>query len=126
MSKKLKKLRNIHVSASEENGNITFLHKIKDGAIDKSYGINVAPLAHLPQEVITRANEILGIYESKNKNEQGNVLQTSFDFQEEKDNKEDNTIIEELKKINPLNITPIDALNKLYELTELVKEKDNK
>ncbi len=126
MSKKLKKLRNIHVSASEENGNITFLHKIKDGAIDKSYGINVASLAHLPQEVITRANEILGIYESKNKNNQSNVLQTSFDFQEEKDDKKDEEIIEELKKINPLSITPIEALNKLYELTELVKEKDNK
>ena len=126
MSKKLKKLRNIHVSASEENGNITFLHKIKDGAIDKSYGINVASLAHLPQEVITRANEILGIYESKNKQEQSNVLQTSFDFTEEKEDKEDNTIIEELKKINPLNITPIEALNKLYELTELVKDKVNK
>ena len=119
MSKKLHKLKNIHVSANEENGNVTFLHKIKDGAIDKSYGINVASLAHLPKEVITRANEILSVYENQSKKEKNSVLQTSFDFTEEK---EDNKIISELQNLNPLMMTPMEALNKLYELTELAKK----
>ena len=121
MSKKLKKLRNIHVSAQEENGNITFLHKIKEGAIDKSYGINVASLAHLPKAVIDRANEILSFYENNSNKNKENVLQTSFDFEEEE--KHDDEIVKELKMINPLTLTPIEALNKLYELTEKVKDK---
>ena len=59
MSKNLKRIKNIHVSASEENGVVTFLHKVMDGAIDKSYGINVAKLSNLPDEVIERASDIL-------------------------------------------------------------------
>ena len=121
MTKTLKKIKNIHVSAQEEDGNITFLHKVKEGAIDKSYGINVAMLANLPQEVITRASEILSVYESKKVNKNDNILQTSFDFEEEK--KDDNNLLkEELKKIDPLNLTPMEALNKLYELTIKIKE----
>ena len=122
MSKKLKKIKNVHVSAEENNGNITFLHKVKDGAIDKSYGINVASLAKLPREVIERANEILNIYENSNNNRKSsNVMQTSFDFDIKKeDNYSD--IINEIKEINPLNLTPMDALNKLYEIVEKVKK----
>ena len=52
-------LENIHVSAIEKNGNVVFLHKIKEGPADKSYGIHVAKLAELPRQVITRAAEIL-------------------------------------------------------------------
>ena len=44
----MKYLKNVHVSAYEENGTVTFLHKIKDGSVDKSYGIHVAKLANLP------------------------------------------------------------------------------
>jgi len=120
MSKNLKKIKNVHVSAEENNGSITFLHKVMDGAIDKSYGINVASLAHLPKEVIERANEILSIYESKNNNKKNTVLQTSFNF--DFNEKEDNEIISELEKIDPLNMTPMEALNKLYELTSKIKE----
>ena len=119
MSKSLKKIKNVHVSAEENNGNITFLHKVMDGAIDKSYGINVASLAHLPQEVIERANEILNFYENKKKNEKSNILQTSFDF-DFRPNSENNEIIEEIKKMDLLNTTPIDALNILYNLQEKI------
>ncbi len=55
----LDRLKNVHVSAIEQNGNVVFLHKIKEGPADKSYGIHVAKLAELPEEVIVRANEIL-------------------------------------------------------------------
>ncbi len=125
MSKNLKKIKNIHVSAQEENGSITFLHKVRDGAIDKSYGINVASLAKLPDEVITRANEILSYYENNQVNKKNNVLQTSFDFSEEKTNSvnlEYEKIIDEIKKLDPINMTPMNALNKIFELKDEINK----
>lgn len=110
-------LKNVHVSALEENGNITFLHKIKNGSVDKSYGIHVAKLANLPKSLIKRANEILSDYESNGNIEIKN--QISFDL-DEKD--EENIVLEKLKQINLYEITPIEALNILYELK---KDVDN-
>ncbi len=120
IDKILPAIKNIHVSAIEENGNITFLHKIKDGALDKSYGIHVAKLAGLPQEIITNANKILNYYESSNQNQQKEV-QLTMNFQEEEEN---DPIKEKLKDIDPLKITPIEAINILYELKNL--ERNNK
>ena len=57
-------IKNVHVDAIEEDGHITFLHKIKDGAVDKSYGVHVARLAGMPNELLSRADEILKYYES--------------------------------------------------------------
>ena len=120
MSKALPKIKNVHVSAEENNGNIVFLHKVKDGAIDKSYGINVASLAGLPKEVIERANEVLKTYENNSKGKKNsNVMQTSFDF-ESSNNHED--LLKEIKEINPLDLTPMESLNKLYEIVEKVKK----
>lgn len=110
-------LKNVHVSALEENGNITFLHKIKNGSVDKSYGIHVAKLANLPKPLIKRANEILSDYESNGNIEIKN--QISFDL-DEKD--EENIALEKLKQINPYEITPMDALNILYELKKSVED----
>mgnify|MGYP002558982555 FL=1 len=110
-------LKNVHVSALEENGNITFLHKIKNGSVDKSYGIHVAKLANLPKSLIKRANEILNDYESNGNIEIKN--QISFDLDEKA---EENIALEKLKQINPYEITPIEALNILYELK---KDVDN-
>lgn len=110
-------LKNVHVSALEENGNITFLHKIKNGSVDKSYGIHVAKLANLPKSLIKRANEILNDYESNGNIEIKN--QISFDLDEKS---EENIALEKLKQINPYEITPIEALNILYELK---KDVDN-
>ena len=62
----LNNLRNVHVSAVEEDGNITFLHKIQNGSIDKSYGIHVAKLAGLPDVVIKRAKAVLETLEKAN------------------------------------------------------------
>ena len=117
LENKLKHLKNVHVSALEENGKITFLHKIKDGSVDKSYGIHVASLANLPKELIARANEILNIYEKKEKRIDTKVqecLPLNFEVK-------DNKAIEHLKQIDPNSLTPIAALNILYELKEEVK-----
>ena len=59
-------IKNIHVSAKEDHGKLIFLYKINDGPIEKSYGIHVAQLAHLPEEVIVVANNILKELESGN------------------------------------------------------------
>ena len=116
-------LRNVHVSAIEEDGKITFLHKIKNGAVDKSYGIHVASLASLPKSLINRAEEILDVYEHKNKKE-STFLQTSLfgntDFEEKE---EEHPIEDKLKEVNPLEMTPMEALNLLYELVNEVKKK---
>ena len=115
LEKDLKHLKNVHVSAIEEEGKITFLHKVKNGAVDKSYGIHVASLAHLPKEVIDRANEILEVYETKSKKDKNfKQIELQLDFQEENTDKD--KVIEKIKEVNPLEITPIDALNLLYDL----------
>lgn len=59
-------IKNIHVSAKEDKGKLIFLYKINEGPIEKSYGIHVAQLAHLPEDVINGANEILKELESGN------------------------------------------------------------
>jgi len=117
MENNLTNLKNKHVSAVEENGNITFLHKVKDGSVDKSYGINVAKLAGLPDEVIERADAILKVYEGKEK-KKDTYIQTSIplNFEEKK-----NEVEEQIKKIDILNITPIEAINILSKLKEKVK-----
>ena len=109
-------IKNVHVDAIEENGVITFLHKVKSGAVDKSYGIHVASLANMPEIVINRASEILKNYENNNKDENKNKnvnQQLTFNF-ETKDN-----IREELNKIDVLKITPIEAINILYKLKNM-------
>ena len=117
MEKKTKNLKNKHVSAIEEEGSITFLHKVKDGCVDKSYGINVAKLAGLPASVIDRADSILKTYETKEK-KKDIYIQTTLPL-----NFEEHTSVveEELKKIDILNITPIDAINILSKLKEKIK-----
>ena len=118
LDKTLKHLKNIHVSAYEEDGKITFLHKIKEGSVDKSYGIHVAKLANLPDSVITRASEILKVYESK-EHKRDIKIQEALPIDELMPQK--SKIEEELEKIDPLEITPIEALNILYKLKQDAK-----
>ena len=120
LDKTLKNLKNIHVSAVEENGNITFLHKIKNGSIDKSYGIHVAKLANLPDSLIKRADQILKIYENKEKSRDIKV-QEALPIEEV--TIKESPIEKELGKLNIETITPIEALNTLYKLKEMLKEK---
>lgn len=120
LEKKLKHLKNVHVSAVEEDGKITFLHKIKNGSVDKSYGIHVASLANLPKELIDNATKILNQYENK-KTKVSNFEQTTL-FEEKELDKEDNKLEEKLKEIDPLYLTPIDALNLIFELKKELKQ----
>ena len=117
-------IKNVHVSAHEEGGTITFLHKVKDGSVDKSYGIHVAKLAQLPDSLIKRADEILMSYENK-KTKKEVVSQISMNLEESVApiNKYD-IIKKKLDDINPLELSPMEALNVLYELKSEMDKKD--
>ena len=115
LENELSNIKNVHVSAIEENDNITFLHKLKNGSVDKSYGISVASLAGLPESIIKRSKIILKHYETSNKKEIPSE-QLSFNFEEKT-----NLLQEEIDKIDIMKITPIDAINILNKLKNMQK-----
>ena len=121
LEKDLKHLKNVHVSATEENGKVTFLHKVKPGAVDKSYGIHVAALAHLPDSLIKRADEILSVYEKKSVKKETFTQTSLFELTEQESTPKKNEIEEKIKEINPLEMTPMEALSFLYELHKNTK-----
>ncbi|MDD4027722.1 MAG: DNA mismatch repair protein MutS [Bacilli bacterium] len=120
LEKHLKHLKNIHVSAIEEDGNITFLHKIKDGFIDKSYGVHVAKLANLPDSLINRAYEILSTYECKEKPKV--IKQQELNIFDKKE--KDNGVLNKIKELDILKINPIEALNILYDIKKDIDKKE--
>lgn len=115
----LPNLKNVHVSAVEENGTLTFLHKVKEGSIDKSYGIHVAKLANLPISIIDRADTILKVYENKEV-KRDKIVQERLPLEELIDVESD--IEKEIKELDIMEMTPLDALNKLYELKDKIKK----
>ena len=123
LDKKYKNIKNVHVSAVENGNEITFLHKVKNGAVDKSYGIHVARLAKMPDSLLKRADEILNEYESnaKKKNPEEKI-QLAMDF--ETNVKKDDIIKETIENIDVLNTTPIEALNILFDLKQKIKKGD--
>ncbi len=121
LDRKFKNIKNVHVSAVENGDTITFLHKVKDGAVDKSYGIHVARLAHMPDSLLKRASEILNEYEtSAKRKEVPEKVQLSMDFFAS--DKKDDIIKKKLESVDLMNTTPIGALNLLYELKEELKK----
>lgn len=166
LEEELNQLKNVHVSAIEQNGKVVFLHKIKEGPTDKSYGIHVAKLAELPDEVITRANEILTTLEQLDlsSNNQaaasiadGNVSVSDVTEKAEEGNEKDKTVntavvvhedteaqlsffdeepvplkknslntkekkvMEKIRELDILDMTPMQAMNILYELHKKLK-----
>ncbi|KYD29501.1 DNA mismatch repair protein MutS [Parageobacillus toebii] len=134
LEQSLAKLKNVHVRAVEENGKVVFLHKIEEGPADQSYGIHVAELAELPASLIQRAKEILAELEQQEqrKEQPGGKNEAVFEqlsmFAEEQPSKEESHLskkekkaLEALKSVNLLETTPLEALNKLYEIQKLLK-----
>lgn len=119
LENKYKEIKNVHVEAVEEDGKITFLHKVLPGSVDKSYGIHVASLAGMPDSLIKRAQTILKQYETGKTKKTEIIEQIAFNLDEEP---KDNKLNKELESIDPLNITPIEALNILYKLKEISKK----
>ena len=121
LDKKYKNIKNVHVSAIENGNEITFLHKVKNGAVDKSYGIHVARLAKMPEKLLDRAEEILNEYETsaKKKNPEEKI-HLAMDL--EPNVKKGDIIKETLEKVDVLNTTPIEALNILFDLKQKIKK----
>ncbi|MFC3900609.1 DNA mismatch repair protein MutS [Aliicoccus persicus] len=108
-------LKNVHVKASEHQGKLVFLHKVKSGAVERSYGVHVARLAELPEHVTKRADELLFSFEKQAKSNE-NQLSLSFEDTETPVEQSEIELILESLDINQL--TPIDALNELQRLKD--------
>ncbi|SDN27111.1 DNA mismatch repair protein MutS [Desulfonauticus submarinus] len=109
-------IRNFNIAVKEWKGEIIFLRKLIPGPADKSYGIEVAKLAGVPNQVIARAKEILNALEQKEAEIKKKIIQKnllSFLPKTKNFNQKIAThpILEELKHIDPNNLTPIMALN---------------
>lgn len=133
----LPRLKNVHVSAVEEDGKVVFLHKVIDGQADRSYGIYVAELAELPSWVIDRANELLQTLEKQPAKEERKqeivhevreVQQLSLFAEEpvviEKKPKltaAEKKVIDTIKKLDILNMSPIEAIQQLNELQKKLR-----
>jgi DNA mismatch repair protein MutS len=113
-------VQNFSVAVAEDGGEVVFLHRIAPGGADKSYGVHVARLAGLPQGVINRAWEVLADLEQHNrpaKNAGGRRSRKTaaqqmplFDPVQ--------PLVEEIKSLDIPNLTPLQAINLLYQLQE--------
>ena len=134
---KLNNVNNYCIAVKEKGDDIVFLRKIVKGGADKSYGIQVAKLAGVPDSVIERAKQIV---EELSANDitaaaRNIAVETTHRKKKEKldevdlaqmslfDTVKDDDIIEELKNVDIGNMTPLDALNKLYELQNKIKNR---
>ncbi|MFU8786871.1 MAG: MutS-related protein, partial [Candidatus Izemoplasmataceae bacterium] len=122
----LKHLKNIHVSAEEREGQIHFLHKVKRGKADKSYGINVASLAKLPPSLIKRSEKILKYLETSSKELELNLFNLDQHIVEEKVEEithPSQDIIDQLDTLDVDQLKPIEALNLIYEIKRKLKNR---
>ncbi|SRF71194.1 DNA mismatch repair protein MutS [Staphylococcus aureus] len=115
----LPSLKNVHVAANEYKGELIFLHKVKDGAVDDSYGIQVAKLADLPEKVISRAQVILSEFEAS-AGKKSSISNLKMVENEPEINQESEIELQ-IKNLNLSNMTPIEALVKLSELQNQLK-----
>ncbi|WP_027963262.1 DNA mismatch repair protein MutS [Halalkalibacillus halophilus] len=121
----LETLQNVHVEVDEKDGEVVFLHHIKPGKANKSYGIHVAKLANLPDEIIHRANYLLETFESSTeyKDELAKEQQlTLFEESESLPSNREQELINYVKDLNIMNMTPMDAMNALFELQKKVEK----
>ena len=114
MAEKNASIRNVHVDVHEEDDKVTFLYRVLDGKADKSYGINVARLAHLPTSVLDRAKQILDNLELQ----PNMVKEVQAPLVIEKENPQHVQIIDQVKQVDVNKMTPMEAMQFLYELKE--------
>ena len=107
-------IQNVHASASIEDDHIVFLYKIKPGKSHRSYGINVAQLAKLPEEVIQRSQVILESLENNN------IEKVISEKKEPQMITKESAVEKALERIDPMSLSPLDALSTLIELKKLL------
>jgi DNA mismatch repair protein MutS len=108
-------MRNVHVDVREEKNEIEFRYRVIEGKADKSYGINVAKLAHLPKVVLDRASQLLLNFENQDNNQN---YQPSL-FVMDQVQPEKSQLLQQLQELDFDSMTPRDALDCLYELKKL-------
>ena len=114
-------MRNVHVDVREEKNEIEFRYRVVDGKADKSYGINVAKLAHLPKVVLDRATQLLSNYENQETNQN---YQPSL-FVMDQVQPEKSMLLQRLQELDIDSMTPREALDCLYELKKLSEKIDS-
>lgn len=108
-------MRNVHVDVREEKNEIEFRYRVIEGKADKSYGINVAKLAHLPKVVLDRASQLLLNFENQDNNQ--NYQPSLFVLDQVQPEK--SQLLQQLQELDIDSMTPRDALDCLYELKKL-------
>lgn len=151
LDQQLDKLKNVHVGATEKNGQLIFLHKVSKGPADKSYGIHVAKLAGMPDSLLKRADGILKHLESEHAEDQPTSQHGSQDYSAKKqpnskkgaddnlvteangqmelfapakknnEHKPENKVIKEISKLDLMSMTPMDVMNVMYKLQQQLK-----
>tara|TARA_B110000263_G_scaffold116356_1_gene101424 strand:+ start:6724 stop:9318 length:2595 start_codon:yes stop_codon:yes gene_type:complete len=119
LANKLKKAFNLNIEVKEHNEELIFLRKIKEGGANKSYGIQVAEMAGLPSEIISRSKELLLKFSS-------DKMKDDYNLDNDKKQlnlfKYENKLIKKLKSINLNKISPIESLNFLNELKKEIND----
>lgn len=114
LSEKITAVKNIHCCVKEEEGHVTFLYKMKEGSMDKSYGVNVAKLAGLPNELVSRASDLLYSLEQRKDIKDSSILEVKREVTKD-------PIIDEIKRLDPMTLSPLEALNYLIDLKKRIK-----
>ena len=120
-------VRNFSVAVAEENGDVVFLHRIVPGGADKSYGVHVARLAGLPKGVINRAWEVLEDLEREGRGSQRSRAGNSRSAKKARSQQislfqqDESPVVDEVRRLDIANLTPLEAINKLYQLQEQAK-----
>jgi DNA mismatch repair protein MutS len=126
VARTLPRIQSMNVAVSEEEGHVVFLHKIVPGGADKSYGVHVAQLAGIPKPVIHRAEEILAELERKGDERERRktmrAMQAPTVMQMTLFSAEQHPVIDELKNLAIDELTPIEAISKLYDLQKRARE----
>ncbi|WP_332648157.1 DNA mismatch repair protein MutS [Lysinibacillus sp. 54212] len=132
LEEQLARLQNVHVSATERDGKVVFLHKVKKGAADKSYGVHVAELADMPQAIIERARVLLRQFEGNDKSSNTAHQEITVEVAQvpavdeqlslfspvEELSPSQKEVLDALSKCNVMGTTPMQAMNMLYELQQ--------
>ncbi len=123
LEKSLEGVKNVHVATKEDEGDVTFLRKVREGHTDESYGVHVASLAGVPEPVVKRASEVLSDIEDehsiKMKSGDGGPRFTQVVFDVEGDGgteKDSHPVVEKLKELDIDNMTPMEAMNELWKM----------
>lgn len=119
----LPRVRNYHMAAIEQDGHVVFLHEMHPGGADRSYGIHVAELAGIPRSIIRRANELLSNLEEREPHSSQGLQPVERDISEgESILALPHPALEALRQLNVNELTPIEAMTRLYELQRLAKQ----